>query len=716
MKVQYVAHISEDGRIQTVKEHCENVSDLASMFARSINLPELGRTCGMMHDIGKYSSEFQNHILEDGPKVDHASAGAQEIEKLDKGGVLKSIAEETIASHHSGLLDFGSRKFAASGDGTLSGRLVKILPDYSDYQKELQKPLLKKEQFQISNKEYQWLTVSFMTRMLFSCVVDADFLDTEAFMNPGNRKTIYDSIPDLYCRLLAWLDKKEWRTGIDGLAGARSEILNTCISRGKGQRGLYTLTVPTGGGKTVSSLAFALHHATENKMDRVIYVIPYCSIIDQTVSVFSDILGTNNVLGHYSEAEFDDSEENRNKLLATENWDSPIVVTTAVQFFESLYSCKTSKCRKLHNIANSVVIFDEAQTFPVSYIDACVDAISELVTNCSSSCVLCTATQPALEGRFSEFSPGSKAIEICPDAEEMRRVFKRVNFKDIGKKTDEELTDILRTKEQALCIVGTVKHAYNLYQMLRDSGVFCLTTNILPIDRGEQLKEIRNRLSEGRKCVLIATSLIEAGIDIDFPVVYRAYAGIDAMIQAGGRCNREGRRPLSESYTYLFQEESKYKLPDDLLRPEQIARGFLSEDITSQDVEHEYFSELYQSSDCDKNNIISALNKPDIQLKTASDRFRIIDNNDWTLYIPIDEESSDLIYRLRNAPETLSRKDYRVLGKYSLHLFSTRLTKIRNEIAILDEQNRLAELIDPDLYSKECGLGYEDESGKAIFV
>lgn len=676
--------------------------------------------CGLMHDIGKYSVAFQKHIIGNSPKVDHASAGAQEISKLKCSFTLKLMVEEAVASHHSGLIDVGSKQFAVAGDGTLYGRLAKQLDDYSDYQKELETPLLDNEAFQIQNKAYQWLAVSFMTRMLFSCLVDADYLDTESFMSPNKRNTIYDSIPDLYQRLMTWLDKRGWRNSHGGLAGARSEILNTCIRMGSEKRGLYTLTVPTGGGKTVSSLAFALQHAVKNNMNRVIYVIPYCSIIDQTVSVFSEILGEKNALGHYSEAEFDGREENRNKLLVAENWDSPVVVTTAVQFFESLYASKTSKCRKLHNIANSVIIFDEAQTLPISYIDACVAAISELVTNCKSTCVLCTATQPALEKKFAEYAPDLKITEICPDVDKMQNVFQRVNFKNIGKETDAELAEILKAQKQALCIVGTVKHAYNLYQLLKDDGVFCLTTNMLPIDRIRTLAKVKQQLVNGEKCLLIATSLIEAGIDVDFPVVYRAYAGIDSMIQAGGRCNREGKRPLCESFTYLFQEESQYKAPIDLLRPKQIAQGFLGRDITSQTVEHDYFTELYQSSDCDRKKIISLLNKADMQFKTAAERFHLIEDDGWTLYVPANKLSADLINKLQYRPEVLSKKDYRTLGKYALHLYDARLAGIRNEINILDKENKLAVLTSLELYSSDCGLGYSDKhkakEGKGTYV
>ena len=715
-KSRAVSHISVDGRVQTVDEHCKNVSRQAYEFAKPIHMPGIGCACGLMHDIGKYSASFQNRILHNGPKVDHASAGAQEIAKLPAGGVRKLIAEEVIASHHSGLLDIGSKRFAQAGDGTLYGRLAKELNDYSDYQRDISMPVLPADTFLVPNPDYQWLTVSFMTRMLFSCLVDADYLDTESFMNPGRRNVSYDTIPVLYNRLMAWLDAKGWRSHHKGLAGARSDILNTCIRMGNEARGLYTLTVPTGGGKTVSSLAFALRQAVKHHMNRVIYVVPYCSIIDQTASVFSEILGSRNVLAHYSEAEFDDSEESHGKQLAAENWDFPIIVTTAVQFFESMYSCKPSKCRKLHNTANSIIIFDEAQTMPVPYINACAAAIASLVMDCQSTCVLCTATQPALSTKFAKFAPSLQAEELCPDTDKMRNIFRRVNYLDIGRKSDKELAELLQGHNQVLCIVSTVKHAYNLYRMLKSDGVYCLTTNMLPIDRMQILTIAKQRLAGGKRCILIATSLIEAGVDIDFPAVYRGYAGIDSMIQSGGRGNREGKRSLNKSFAYLFQEEDQYRLPNDLLRPKQIAMGFLSQDITDQNVIHDYFTELYKSSECDKKNIISLLNKENMEFRTASERFHLIENDGWTLYVPIDESSTALIEKLQKTPELLTRNDYRMLGKYTLHLYGSRIKEIKFGIYVLDENSRQAVLADLSLYSHECGLDYSSSTGSAIIV
>ncbi|MDD6559973.1 MAG: CRISPR-associated helicase Cas3' [Lactimicrobium massiliense] len=713
---KYIAHINSSGEVQTIKEHCKNVAELSSLFAHSLNLSGLAYTSGLLHDIGKYSDAFQRHIRGDFNRVDHSSAGAQEINHLEGGGILKVMSESVIAGHHSGLLNIGSEH--AHQEGTLSFRLHKKLENYLAYKTEIQLGSLKRERFAITNNQYTYLAVSFMTRMLFSCLVDADFLDTEDFMEPGKRKTKYESISVINGRLLKWLDNKGWRKGTIGLAGARSSILNTCIEAGNRSKGLYTLTVPTGGGKTVSSLAFALQHAVKNQMDRVIYVIPYCSIIDQTVRTFNDILGSQNVLAHYSEADYNDSTDDEMvaKRLSAENWDMPIIVTTAVQFFESLYSNKTSKCRKLHNIANSVIIFDEAQTLPISYLDPCIAAISALVDNCGSTCVLCTATQPSLEEQFKEFDPKIRIDEICPNAFDYREAFQRVKYMYIGPKEDGEIADLLQKQQQALCIVSTVRQAYNLYQRMQEQdGIYCMSTNILPEDRMHTLEIVKERIQENKRCILIATSMVEAGVDIDFPVVYKSYAGIDSMIQAGGRCNREGKRPLDESVVYLFEPDKKYRMPADMLRPKQEAEPYKDQDITDPAIEKQYFMELFRDSNLDEKNIVDLLNKKDTEYETVSDSFHLIENNTWTLYIGINDQSIDLLNRLQNQ-QFLNREEYRILGKYALQLYETRINKFADAIAVIDPDNKIAVLANTELYSRDSGLSFANHEGEMIML
>ena len=336
----------------------------------------------------------------------------------------------------------------------------------------------------------------------------------------------------------------------------RCAILRRCMERGQDSQqmpGLYPLTVPTGGGKTVASLAFALHHAKTHGLERVIYVIPYTSIIEQTADQFRKILGAENVLEHHSgvtyETQDEATPETQRLARATENWDMPVVVTTAVQFFESIYSNRSSKCRKLHNLAKSVIIFDEAQMLPIPYLRPCVSAIAQLIGHFHATAVLCTATQPALNPLFAEFLPGRTATELCPAGTCDETIFRRVTFqKEIDRPISwETVAEMLTQLPQVLCIVNTRKRAQQVYERLPEEGRFHLSTLMIPTDREETLNVIRARLRNGQVCRVVSTSLVEAGVDVDFPSVWRELAGLDSILQAAGRCNREGKRSAAES-------------------------------------------------------------------------------------------------------------------------------------------------------------------------
>lgn len=388
--------------------------------------------------------------------------------------------------------------------------------------------------------------------MLYSCLVDADFLDTEAFMDGRGREHNETSMEQLWDRLQSYISG--WFPPKGELNRQRCKILEQCIQEGEARApGLFSLTVPTGGGKTVASLAFALAHAKKHNLERVIYVIPYTSIIEQTAEVFREILGAENVLEHHSNVLYDLEEEADPHTIslakATENWDMPVVVTTAVQFFESLYACRSSQCRKLHNIAGSVVIFDEAQMLPIPYLRPCVWAISQLVEHYGVSAVLCTATQPALEPIFREFLPQIPVQELCPPDTCQWDVFRRVTFRRAGSLTWDELAAQLNTHSQVLCIVNTRKAAQAVYGRLDGTGCFHLSTLMCPSHRKAQLREIRRRLREGLPCRVVSTSLIEAGVDVDFPIVFREQSGLDSIYRppdgATGRASGLRRRAWS---------------------------------------------------------------------------------------------------------------------------------------------------------------------------
>ena len=551
-----LAHIAEDGRQQTVQEHLENTAELAEKFADAFDAGKTGYAAGLLHDIGKYSEEFQKRIRGSSMQVDHSTAGSQLA-------FSKNLlpAAFSIAGHHGGIPDGGSQNDSADNP-TLLGRIKKQINPYDAWKQEIEIPEVHMPEWILKSRDY--FEVSFFIRMIYSCLVDADFLDTEAFMDGKQPRGGYESLQQLLDKLRRkmepWLCGKPANT----LNEKRSDILRTCMNNGHiFQRGLYTLTVPTGGGKTTASLAFALEHGAAQGMERVIYVIPYTSIIDQTVDVFNNILGEENILAHHSEAGFlkkekeDLTDLEYRSLLASENWDAPVVVTTAVQFFESLFSNKNSRCRKIHNIADSVIIFDEAQTLPVSYLKPCIAAIAQLVKYYKATVVLCTATQPSFDRLFRDY--GLYAKEIYPDSSKIYSCLRRTKLKDAGVVSKGSLAELIRNERQVLCVVNRRKTAQDIFYELNEEGSYCLTTLLCAEDRKNKLDEIRQRLKQGLDCRVISTSLIEAGVDVDFPVAYREEAGLDSFIQTAGRCNREGKISDSEKCpVYLFAIEVDY--------------------------------------------------------------------------------------------------------------------------------------------------------------
>lgn len=470
--MEYIGHKSDDGvnREQALIEHLNGTSALCSEFARRFTMEEIGKLLGLYHDVGKYSIGFQKRIQQNGPKVDHSTAGAQ---LLGKYFVPFAFC---IAGHHSGLMNLGVK--GDIDNGTLVARMRKKLVgilDYSAFKNELPELSVNKKLFPAFSDTF---SAMFFTRMLFSCLVDADFLDTERFMRPNTLKRgDFSDLEELYKRYNAYI--MDWGNPTNKLNKKRTEIREECINAAHGQEGIYTLTVPTGGGKTIASLGFALEHAMQHKnKERIIYVIPYTSIIEQTADVFRSIVGSENVVEHHMNVDYDDAEfgdekqkENERKKLATENWDAPIIVTTNVQFFESLYGNKTSRCRKLHNIANSIVILDEAQMLPNDYLIPCMRAIRELVSNYHVTAVLCTATQPSLNKYFTE---DVQLYEICSNVDDLYDFFRRVHYEKTDFEDTEALVAQLNIHKQVLCIVNSKKAAQKIFDGLNGDGCYHL--------------------------------------------------------------------------------------------------------------------------------------------------------------------------------------------------------------------------------------------------
>jgi CRISPR-associated endonuclease/helicase Cas3 len=567
--------------------------------------------------------------------------------------------------------------------------------------------------------------------MIYSCLVDADFLDTESFMDPACAAKRPEWPSDILSLMESALD--HYISGISSndtiVDRERTRVRNLCLEAANRTPGLFSLTVPTGGGKTLSSLAFALRHAIQHNLKRVIYVIPFTSIIEQNAAVFRNVFrkivedGTPDpVLEHH--CSMDAGSETYQNRLATENWDAPLIATTSVQFYESVFASRTSRCRKLHNLARSVIILDEAQKIPVDYLHPCLLAIRELASNYDSTVVLCTATQPAINLR-EDFEIGLKDIrEIIDEPQDLYLNLKRVSVEEIGNQKDEDLAARLVGHDQALCVVNTRRHARILFSKLNPTeGLFHLSAAMCPAHRSAVMNKISKKLEKGHRCIVISTQLVEAGVDLDFPVVYRSLAGLDSIIQAAGRCNRNGRQSIGT--TFVFRSEHKRSegfLAETANATMHLIGGPegdpLYEDLTSLDAIEHFFRLYYWSQNhrWDSQNILDDLklvsNNRDLPFqfafRTIAQNFRFISDTGMPIIIPWQSEISDegrrLCDQLANSTGIPAVPLLRMLQRYTVQvrnwLFDSELG--RNIDMIHD---RYPILINPELhYDSQVGL------------
>lgn len=714
MKAPYLAHITQDGREQTVMEHLKGTADRCARFSSAFGAEAQGRLAGLAHDIGKYSDAFQRHIHGDPLRVDHATAGAWECARLNQ-----PFAAFAVAGHHGGLPDGGGRTDGET-QGTFSGRMNKAaaghLEPFQAWKDELTLPQASLP-FGITHSS----EAMFFTRMLYSCLVDADFLDTEAFMDGGSLRQEGETMAALEQKLQAYTEG--WFPPKNQLNEQRCAILTRCMARGEAQQpGLFTLTLPTGSGKTVASLAFALRHARAHGLRRVVYVLPYTSIIEQNAQVFRDILGADNVLEHHSGMLYDLTGEADPQTIrlakATENWDMPVVVTTAVQFFESLFAARSSSCRKLHSLAQSVIVFDEAQMLPVPYLRPCVFAIAQLVKHYRASAVLCTATQPALGALFREFLPDRPPVELCPPETYDGAVFRRVTFRREGVLSIPALAERLNALPQALCVINSRQNAQDLFALLDGEGAFHLSTLMCPAHRKETLAAIRKRLKAGKPCRVVSTSLIEAGVDVDFPAVFREEIGLDSILQSAGRCNREGKRPPEDSIVTIFRSEGK---PDRRFRQNIDAGRYALDHAEHPDSPEAiacYFHELFDlegPAAQDQHGILplmeDARNK--FPFRTVAERFRLIEENTRTVYLPYGEGAA-LVERLQGGER--SKALFRRLGPYSVSVYDNHFQALDIAGALQPLEDGSTILTDMSLYNEKTGLTLTPEGGNARFI
>lgn len=632
-KPQFIAHHREsDGATQSLVTHLRDVAALASAFAGKVGLDKQGELIGLLHDLGKFSAAFQAYIKsavgllnqdEDEEfvdaaglkgKIDHSTAGAQLVwRELSKHGQLGQIVGQIlslcIASHHSGLIDclssdtnsfgedvFGRRMNKADDRCHLNEALGKADEAILAHARELtsQPEMLKAMQAAISGivraapgKDDKSIVaqqqIGLLVRFLFSCLIDADRIDSADFENPKGKKLRanggYAAWDVLIDRLEKHLETLQPRHPIDTL---RQDISRHCLEGASRGKGIYTLTVPTGGGKTLASLRFALHHANKEtnsmKMDRVIYVIPFTSIIDQNADVVRKVLEPDGVepssvvLEHHSNLT-PEEQSWRGKILA-ENWDAPVIYTTTVQFLETLFGAGTRGARRMHQLANAVLIFDEIQTLPLNCVHLFNNAMNFLVEQCGSTVVLCTATQPLLDK--VDANKGAIRIpegnELMPDVKKLFDDLKRVEVKNSRKPggwTMDEIASLAREETaragSCLVIVNTKNAAQTIYRLCKEQEripVYHLSTNMCPAHRKSILAEVRARLERQEPTLCISTQLIEAGVDVDFGAVIRFTAGLDSIAQAAGRCNRNGIREIGFVHVVNPQDESLGMLPD----------------------------------------------------------------------------------------------------------------------------------------------------------
>ena len=541
---------------QPLAEHLQNVASLSAGFADKFGAPQLGHLIGLVHDAGKGSAEFQERLEGRPGMVDHSTAGAKLL--AERYGAWGKLLAYAVAGHHGGLpngIGHGDRsslrdRLASDVDDWSVTEEGMSFSDGSLCQKEFRTFLAAED-----GNDRKVFGATVLLRMLYSCLVDADFLDTEHAMNPERAEARgYKGLS-----LSQMLDKlHDYMGSFDHLETpinkAREDIHNACVDAAELKPGVFSLSVGTGGGKTLAGLDFGLTHAVKYGLERVIYAIPYTSIVEQTAGTFKAIFGDDSVLEHHCNYEFDEDDTERalRERLASENWDYPLIVTTNVRLFESFFSDKPSRCRKNHNLAKSVIILDEVQSLPDEFLEPCLAMLGELALNYGSTVVLCTATQPSFGKHWLHDVEPIEMVPVSRRHEELLN--KRVNIESIGQIAPDDLTNRVAENDQVLLIVSTRKAAGILYDSLCESigeeGLFHLSALMVPAHRSAVLAEIRERLAGGLTCRVVSTQLVEAGVDLDFPVVYREIAGIDSVLQAAGRCNREGKRPVGHVYVF----------------------------------------------------------------------------------------------------------------------------------------------------------------------
>lgn len=735
---QLISHLYLDTEkkkwiIQTNDEHQRGVAEMAAAFTGEFGLPSWGQVLGLLHDKGKERVAFQQYIrcVNGLPVIGRKSY--EEHHHAFVGGILAmnifgksvfNLLANQIISHHTGLHDY------VDAENILDER--QLSDEISCKGIDIDKALLFKEllnsSFSTSGSDMRYF--HHLSRMLFSCLVDADYLDTERFMNvkTWRKRKCPFTLSELLPRLEAHIRTLQMNAADTEVNRIRKKIQEHCRRNSLGEKGFYSLTVPTGGGKTLSSLLWAMKHAVRHNMSRIIIAIPYTSIIVQTARILKEIFGKENVLEHHSNFNPDDiKEENiREKTkLATENWDYPIIVTTNVQLFESMFSNRPSDCRKLHNIVNSVIILDEVQTLPTDFLQPIVDAMKAYQKIFGVSFLFTTASQPVLSGKIEGTNPNTKIdgiehiTEIIPIDLALHDKLRRVKLliDDTGKTYDEIVAKISE-HNKVLCIVNTRKDAKEIYERLPNEGVkLHLSRMMCPVHIGETIDRIKALLKDESQQIVrvIATQLVEAGVDIDFPVVFRQEAGLDSVLQAAGRCNREGKNAVG--YTFVFSLGAEKRMPFGAMAAANNARLTLpvDSDWFSPTVMEEYFKQLYaRKTTFDKKDIGYYLYNPqELCFKQASKMFKLIDDDSINVIVNW-KNSMELVAVLKE--EGCTYPLMKQLAQFTVGIHRSDFNRLVQARVVEEMLEGIYVLLDRVQYQDDTGLSFDNHWMEEILM
>ena len=791
-----IAHLRDsDQKEQPVCDHLTEVSNICGRLAGKVGVSDAGYILGILHDFGKYSSDFQVYIqsatgmlnpdIDDQyvdanalkGKIDHSTAGAQWIWQNfkkygDQGKIVGQILALCLASHHGGMLDClkvdgknGFQKRITKKDGKthlqeclktadkeILNKLEELATDsfLRDFCNQLIKIIAPEKKESEIIKQFK---LGFFTRFLFSCLIDADRIDSADFENPDNAR-FRSNEPVNWQIAIDRMETKnasfQVRNEIDTI---RSSISDQCRKRAEEHQGIYTLTVPTGGGKTFTSMRYSLHHAKKHKLEHIIYIIPFTSIIEQNAEELRKVLEQDGdefpwILEHHSNLE--PEEQTWHSKLVTENWDAPVIFTTMVQFLEVLFGGGTRGARRMHTLANSVLIFDEIQSLPVNCVHLFCNAVQYLVDHAGTTAVLCTATQPLL----NDLRCPDKGQLTIPDGHElvenMSEVFdqlKRVEVKNMYRSkgwSEKEIADLaleqLEEKGNCLIIVNTKKWAQKLYEACQDDVdedvLFHLSTSLCPVHRKAILSKVRNRLDAGLPVLCISSQLIEAGVDIDFNSVIRFLAGLDSIAQAAGRCNRNGNLSTAEVFVVNPQDEKIDMLKDIKIGRDKALRIFSEQEdgeLLDPEVMSRYFSyyfyeraelmsyPLTEKQARRKDTLLSLLSDNHLNIgqteplqlrqsfKTAGKAFKAIDAPTQAVIVPYTQKGKDIIAGLCADFEPSRAYDLlKQAQQYSVNVFPNVWKKLKEAQAVRSvQEGEEIYYLDEQYYNENFGLSTE---------